>query len=361
MALASTDERDLLVPLIEGIHERPVWETFLKRLLLRTRATRIALVIRFSATSGLSPLMRAASANPALPEPDFERFSILGLIPFGAQRRGRVYALEEMLNFDNPQIRGAQRKLLAEAHVADARFIRILAHGEHDLWLILLHERITFGASDSALLTSLVPHLASTVHTLVEIHALRLRLTIAEEALALLGVGQAALDRDGRVIANDPTFAATIDVHAGERPPLPARAAQALADACAQIGGDGPTGRRVIAFDANGAADLLLRPAASAGDGLPSAVAATAALRRPRREDAASGARVIARLYGLSDREAALAEAISLGATIVEAGETLHLSQETARNYTKRIYAKTGVSGQADLMRLLLGGLAPLA
>ena len=63
----------------------------------------------------------------------------------------------------------------------------------------------------------------------------------------------------------------------------------------------------------------------------------------------------------MSIREAALAEAISHGRSIIEAGAELQLTKETARNYSKRIYAKTGASGQADLVRLLLTGLAPFA
>ncbi|MET0587942.1 MAG: LuxR family transcriptional regulator, partial [Novosphingobium sp.] len=43
------------------------------------------------------------------------------------------------------------------------------------------------------------------------------------------------------------------------------------------------------------------------------------------------------------------------------AGAELQLTQETARNYSKRIYAKTGANGQADLVRLMLTGLAPFA
>jgi DNA-binding CsgD family transcriptional regulator len=36
-----------------------------------------------------------------------------------------------------------------------------------------------------------------------------------------------------------------------------------------------------------------------------------------------------------------------MGETIVEAGRRLRLTSETARNYSKRIYAKTGAAGQA--------------
>jgi DNA-binding CsgD family transcriptional regulator len=358
MTVSFSDERDLLVPLVEGIHERPLWDTFLKRLLSRTRATRVALVVRFAAPQGIAPLMRLASANPALPEPDFIRFATLGLIPFGAQRRDRVYALEEMLNYDNPGARGEQRKLLAEFQVADARFIRVVARGEHDLWLVLLHERIEFGAGDSALLTGLAPYLAASLHALVELAALRQRVTMAEDTLALLGIGQAALDREGHVVASDPLFARALDAREGERPALASGGGPAVAEACAALDGEAPAARRIVRA---GEHDLLLRPARTGDGALPSAAAAVAMMREPRREDAASGARAAARLYGLSDREAALAEAISRGVGIVEAGAALHLSQETARNYSKRIYAKTGASGQADLVRLLLTGLVPVA
>ena len=69
----------------------------------------------------------------------------------------------------------------------------------------------------------------------------------------------------------------------------------------------------------------------------------------------------MAATLGLSTREAALAEAIGQGRSIVDAGAQLQLTPETARNYSKRIYAKTGASGQADLVRMMLTGLAPFA
>jgi hypothetical protein len=38
MALSSIDERDLLLPLFTGLDQEPLWDTFLHRLLARTRA-----------------------------------------------------------------------------------------------------------------------------------------------------------------------------------------------------------------------------------------------------------------------------------------------------------------------------------
>jgi DNA-binding CsgD family transcriptional regulator len=69
----------------------------------------------------------------------------------------------------------------------------------------------------------------------------------------------------------------------------------------------------------------------------------------------------IAQLFGLLPSEARLALALSRGLTIAEAAEALGLTIETARNYSKKIYAKTGTRGQSDLVRLILTSVLALA
>ena len=66
------------------------------------------------------------------------------------------------------------------------------------------------------------------------------------------------------------------------------------------------------------------------------------------------------RLFGLTTSEARLAIAMSQGKTITEAAGELNLTTETARNYSKRIYAKTDTRGQADLVRILLASVVAL-
>jgi DNA-binding CsgD family transcriptional regulator len=107
--------------------------------------------------------------------------------------------------------------------------------------------------------------------------------------------------------------------------------------------------------------DMLLRRAPVAAGSALSGGYSVGLVRQQRRQNGRSAARVAAATLGLSTREGALAEAISQGRSIVDAGAELQLTPETARNYSKRIYAKTGASGQADLVRMLLTGLAPFA
>lgn len=364
MALGTLDERDLLLPLFAGFEEEPLWGTFLHRLLARARAQRICLLIRPAGVTGTPPirLMAAARGEAHTAAPfDIDEFSAAGLMPYAALRPNRVYSLEETTIPEGPEAVRRQRQVLDAAEVADARFIRIIARGDHNAWLVLLHDRRDFGAGDSALLSSLAPHVTLALAMLMDSRALRLRATIAEDALALLGVGQAIFDGEGHVVLADSIAAAELEVQAGSRPQVRAGAAQALSAACRELSHASPTARRTVRYDDRLGKDLLLRHAPIDPDATLSGGYSVGLLRRPRRENEAGAAPVVAATLGLSTREAALAEAISQGRSIVEAGAELHLTPETARNYSKRIYAKTGATGQADLVRLILTGLAPFA
>ena len=364
MALGTIDERDLLLPLFTGIDEDPLWETFLRRVLARTRSQRIHLFIRPGGMAGMPPIQRTIRAQGYAPREvtfNLETFSEVGLLPFASLRPNRVYSLEETTLPESPEAIRRQRAVLDSTSVAHARFIRITARGDHNAWLVLLHDRLDFGASDSALLSSLAPHVALALTMLMEMRGLRLRATIAEEALALIGVGQAIFDADGHVVLSDPIAAEELDIQSTGRPQIRASAAQALNAACRELSKAQPAARRTVQFDDRLGKSILLRRAPIDVGAALSGNYSVGLVRQPMRKDTGSAASVAATTLGLSIREAALAEAISRGLSIVEAGAQLQLTQETARNYSKRIYAKTGTSGQADLVRLLLTGLSPFA
>ena len=173
----------------------------------------------------------------------------------------------------------------------------------------------------------------------------------------MLGIGQAAFDREGRVILSDQLAGRVLGARGGGRLNLPFETAQELAEGCAAMAAAQESARRVVRLDRSGARDILLRPLPSP---MGTAIVAVGTVRQPQQQKRAAPPRVVAQLLGLSEREAALAEAMSRGESIVEAGARLGLTRETARNYSKRIYAKTGTTGQADLVRLILTGLAPL-
>jgi DNA-binding CsgD family transcriptional regulator len=364
MALGTSDERDLLLPLFTGIDEDPLWDTFLHRLLARTRAQRLHLFIRPGGMTGTPPIKRTIRTR-GYTRPagffDIDTFSDADLLPYATLRAHRVYSLEETTLPESPEAIRRQRAVLDAASVAHARFIRIVSRGDHNAWLVLLHDRLDFGAGDSALLSSLAPHFAQAMAMLMEMRALRLRATIAEDALALIGVGQAILDGEGRVVLADAIATEELDVQSTGRPQIRAGAAQALNAACRDLAEAPSDARRTVRFDDRLGKDVLLRRAPVDVGATLSGSYSVGLVRRPQRKNATSAARITAATLGLSTREAALAEAMSQGCSILEAGAELQLTPETARNYSKRIYAKTGASGQADLVRRMLTGLSPFA
>lgn len=369
MTFIPADQRELFLPLIEGISESPPWATFMRNLAARTYARRAFLIITLAnAMPSQEPTVLNFAATRASQEPplDFHRITALRLHPYGRLRPERVYSLDEMLDFDNPVRLVEQRAALDEMGIRYGRWLRIAA-GTADAWLVLVREREDFSASAVATLSAIAPLFAVALRAQVARSEQVLQTEMAQNALARIGVGQLALDRDGRIMAADPLTEATLPI-AEDPSGRPGRRLQVLPDvarqvdeACAAIANGGAGAESVIALDRHRGLFLLLRrpdltlPTPSASP----AVLGTVRVAAPANERRAIA--TIAAVHGLSPREAALAYGIMVGETIVEAGTRLHLTPETSRNYSKRIYAKTGASGQADLVRLLFGGLAPLA
>ena len=65
----------------------------------------------------------------------------------------------------------------------------------------------------------------------------------------------------------------------------------------------------------------------------------------------------LASVFGLTLTEARLTRALCTGHSLDEAAQTLSIARETARTHLKRVYAKTGVRRQVDLVRLATGSL----
>ena len=370
MISTSADQRQLYLPLIEGIQEEPPFGLFMRNLVARAGARRAFMIVQLAnAAPDQDPAIIHVMAPRAAHEPrlDFQRLHALRLHPFGALRPERVYALDEMLDYDDPAQLAVQRAALDDMGIRYARWLRVSAGGAADAWLVLVRLREDFSAAAVATLSAIAPHLASALRTLVALNAQRLQAALAQSALARLGVGQIAMDAGGRVMAADPqaevllAFSPEPGTGAGRRLALLPEVTRALEQACTDLAASRAETVRVVRIDARRGIDLLLR---RADLNLPDPAARPqiiGALRLDMREEAEAGAQVLQAVHGLSSREAALAQAMSCGQPLVEAGQDLGLTVETARNYSKRVYGKTGAVGQADLVRMVLTGLAPLA
>ncbi len=309
MAIARADETDLLIPLHEGVHDG--WRVFLARLQQRLRAGEAAIIVRSGdavARFGVAGVVGEAGLDPWL----------AGL------RRGRVYAASE---------RGEKRP---------GRFVRADDVSGVSAWLAVARDGREFSAADGALLGALAPHLAVALRTFVVLERARLREAVSAVVLGRAGVGWIAFARDARVLA-----ASDVVTRIGER----------------LVGVRSEEGAVVAAFCLApgmpvavplGEGALLLVP--GVGE-----VSAIGLVTHPRNRDGATQAEVLASLYGLAPSEARLAAAVAGGLSLAEAAVALGLTIETARNYSKRVFAKMRVRGQVEMVRAVLGGVGGFA
>ena len=317
MAITRVDETDLLLPLHDGPHEPQPWATFLARLRQRVRADAAQLVFGVAGeeTSMLAP------PNATVPDNSVWRQRL---------RPGRVYATVARGGF--------------------GQIVRVDEAGGGAAWLSVHRAARDFTAADAALLTRLAPHLAIALRTRRALDHARAAVAISEAALARAGIAWLSFDADARVVAMSRRAAGVLGSRWNGGSGM-------VAAVDAVRAGRGPV--LVPLRDAEQPWLLLVPGAEGERIGAPP-VAAIGLLPVPRIGDPVARAGVIEALFALSPSEARLAAAILGGATLQEAAATLGLTIETARNYSKRLFAKTRTRGQVDLVRLISGSLAGL-
>jgi DNA-binding CsgD family transcriptional regulator/PAS domain-containing protein len=75
--------------------------------------------------------------------------------------------------------------------------------------------------------------------------------------------------------------------------------------------------------------------------------------------DAQEGAGMVAAAFGLTPAETRVLASLLAGLPLAEAATALGITRDTAKNHLNRIFQKTGVTRQADLMRLATGLVPP--
>ena len=368
MVLTAHDETDLLTACYDGPFEQPLWSAFLDRLRMRVRATYAGLIFRPpDQPSGLVELYSGRSAPEALKQ--VYRSNAFGgdPLPYFDLRPGRVYDFAELIDRRDPAHRAFVDDLLAPSGMNHVRLVRVCEPGGVSAWLSIARDRPDFTAGDGALLNALVPHLMRSLRSHVALERERFRAGVAGDAMQRLNFGWMSFDSRGCVLDASPQAERLLKHCAAlrmtrhgrlvaARPGLERELTAALRS-CAQDAGGRP---RAIHVSREPWLDLLLVPVQEA----PSAATATpVAIAYVQGDNRSSADRhqQIAELFGLLPSEARLALALSRGLTIAEAADELGLTVETARNYSKKIYAKTGARGQPDLIRFILASVLAFA
>lgn len=365
MRFPALGETDLLVPLHEGMFEQPMWQTFLARLRSLTGASYAGLIFR--------PPDRGEAIELFTGDPVPARFSRLFAEKYGQDplqhrqmREGRVYALDELIEAAGAAGIRFREEFLKPMGLNYLRSMRLRDASGFDAWLVVA-SRVEFSAALGNLLVALTPHLKVAFKVFAALERERARASLSADVFARLNFGWMTLDARCRIVECDKQaerlLASTGLLRRGpyERliPVEPAidRELAALVTKCAA---DPDARPRVVNLSRDPWIDMLVAPLRERPVGAGSAAVAALYLSGDR-TSRADRCEQLGELFGLTPSEARLAWSIAQGHSIAEAADEQGLTVETARNYSKKIYAKTGARGQSDLVRHILTSVLALA
>ena len=240
------------------------------------------------------------------------------------------------------------------------------------------HAEPLFTEADLALMHALTPHLSRALGLYAQLKRQETEKAIYESMAEHFGLGCVLLNDQGEVILVNRVAASIIEQRPGiavnkQRLVLSDRSAQlALNEAIAAVisarwqAGASQGGNLIRVGDSHDRlVGLLVYPAPLLhyyrGGQSPCVVVhlsdLSASLEALRPSQGHSVSR-IAQLFNLTRQEATLALLLAYGNTLTEAAQEMGIAEIAARNYSKKIYGKMGIAGQADLIRLTLRSIA---
>lgn len=348
----------LLEDLLTGLGEDPPWSGFLSRLRQGLDADYASIVFRpvpvGRPQSRVVHLFSGADWPPLIAAGYRDGGYQEDPLPYFALAEGRIYGLGELLSAGDPAHEDYRRRMLEPSGMNVLRLVRVEERGGISAWLTVSRKAGEFPPSADALIAALVPALRAAVAARIVLERERTGAMVANEAIRRMNFGWITLDAAGRVLDADSHGARLLDggtmLLRGRGGRLTARDPQVSRDIAGAIRGAGARPRAIV-LNREPWLDMLLVPA-----NLRQSAGPTPALVAYVHSDSWSSAdrcEQLGELFDLIPCEARLALALSRGMSIAEAAGELRLTIESARTYSKRIYAKTGARGQADLVRFI--------
>lgn len=363
MRVPSLGETELLVPLHEGVFEQPMWQTFRSRLCDATGADFAGMVFRSTESSELVGLLEGGS-------PMLLQFEKLFTHTYGdssrQMREGRVYTLEELVEAAAETHRALHHNILTNYGLSSMRLMRLREQSGLDAWLVLAGCR-KLGAEVGNLFSALTPHLRVALRVLAALERERARSFLNADAFSRMNFGWISVDANCSIVDLDDHAERLLQQSGIFRrgpynrltPASPAVDRQ-LTLLVREFAQNPHTRPRAINLSQDPWVDILVSPLrvqALTGD----TKAVGVIYFRGDRSSTANRCEQLCDVFDLTESEARLAWAMTQGQSIAEAATSCGLTVETARNYSKKIYAKTGARGQVDLVRHILTGVLALA
>lgn len=374
-----TLDPDLLATLYRGPIEFEPWGGFLRALAATAGCDNAAISLQLS-RKGLASI--TLWAEPPVIEPDVARsihsrqadLGDLDPMSNALKRTGEILLLEDVASREGLERDDFYLEVMRPYGIAQALGMYVAEPGgiECNVGLIAHSDTFRFTPRHKALMTALRPHVGIALELFSRIQRDESEIGALSSTLDRLTIATFILDGRGRILRMNKAAEAKIDRGETFR----------VMDRHLRVGGrtDSRKFERMIknallSRMENGTSGFVraFRCADPANESLGVLVRAIER-RRASPIDASPGVivyatdpvsggtfeQLIAALFDLSPSEASLAALLTQGFSLTEAAEELGLTESTVRSYSKRIFAKVGVSRQTELVRLILRSVAIL-
>ena len=352
------DDNGLLEALHDGMFQTPLWGDFLERLRTKTGARHTNLSFRPIDEESIVMMQSGQPLPDDLSRSFLENYSS-NPSTYRKMREGRVYTLEELLDREDPAQERLYVELMAPNGLTAMRSVRVTEASGIDLWLGVAGGK-SIGAGTSALLSALVPHLRIALRSYIALEREKFRSNVSAQTFDRLDAGWMTLDARGRIVDMtrhvEQLLQRTNVLRRGRYDRLtPASPAidRELTSLIKQYSKDGEGPPKAINLSRDPWMDMLVSPLPRKGLASGATPVAIVYVSGDRRSSADRREQLV-ELFGLLPSEARLAWVLAQGVSIADAAEAVGISVETARNYSKKIYAKTGARGHPELVRIIL-------
>lgn len=375
---------ELIASIYQGPLEDPPWRSFLPRFCREVGAFAVSLVLRPPAEDDEGLILNYQRQEP---EDDSEaELADPADWPSSAYKE-HFFALDPFINLPLDQVVSLDQLIPEEELLASEYYRRYLEPagvfyilGADTLEANGLLARLRacrgkneppFGERERVLFARVVPHVRRAITLHARLNHIESERDLYAGAIDRLSVGTVLVDEHGQIVSQNSVATELLNEQdgialVGDRLHFNQREQgeefrKLVTEVLQQQSGGTPRLAAAMRLPRpSGRPDLGLVlkpvPVSEWSEGRPRVAAF---ISDPQRQ-ADTSKQIIRRLFDFTNAEAGLAMRLAQGLSLAEAAESLAVSQHTARAQLKSIFAKTGVSRQAELVRLIVKSVANL-
>lgn len=364
-AMGSVDLNRMILSIYQGLNGEEPWRDTVRHLAVYMNSGSAVIVVRPSTASDLGFLV----SEPRNPEiEDAYRAHFWTEDPFLELPIGRVLTIDEHLGADGWLNSEFYQRIIGKGGVRYGVGINIVSESGTvcRIRLYRMENESAFEQVDKERLFELIPHFSQALGLAARLELHETQSELYEGALNRLHIGAIVLDETQHVLRCNQVAQQMLDEGDGLKRSADLVEAyyrnerQTLKDLIGSKGASAqvmsvtrPSGKRKLGLVVR---RIPLREE-SEGKGRPAWVIFVcdpdAQTTAPRE--------ILRQVFDFTPSEATLAMELANGLSLDEAAEVLSIRRNTARTHLRAIFAKAGVTRQAELVRLVLNGVVGLS